>query len=228
VKAWRFIRDGLLEARPWAFTALLFAGFAYVAVVLCGRGNPLQSGNPGYWDVAFVVLTAPALYLIAATQTLRPFEKPWGPVLLRNGLFYALPFFIALHWEMVGDVLGANFSLNPRSLARMGARDVAAAILAVGLIGACFGWHAWRARREGILEWYAGAFVGIGLAIALITFALRESHYIHIHHYTIGGLFALFWRFNHPLSAAYQGFFLGMYVEGIARWGRDPNWIPLG
>jgi len=228
VRAWRFIRNGLADARPWAFTLLLMAGFAYVAVVLCGLSSPLQSGNPGYWDFAFVALTAPLLYLMAATRTIRPFARPWGPALFRNGLLYAVPFFIALHWEMVGDVLGANFSLNPQSLSRLSPRDVAAMILAIVLIGSAVGWHAWRAHKEGILAWYAGAFVGILALIAVITLALRGTHTIHIHHYTIGGLFALFWRFNHPVSAMYQGFFLGMYVEGIARWGRDPNWIPIG
>ena len=228
MRAWKIIRAELRDARPWALTALLVLGFDYVAVVLCGRTNPFQSGNPGHWDIAFVVLTAPVFYLLAATRTIKPFRRPWGPVLFRNGLLYALPFFIALHWEMIGDIFGANFSLNARSLTRMNARDAFAFVLAIALIGAAVGWHLHRARKERILVWYCGAFLCMLALIAAITFVLRDTHTIHIHHYTIGGLFALFWRFNHPISASFQGFFLGMYVEGIARWGRDPNWYPLG
>lgn len=216
------------ELRPWLFTALVAAGFGYVAVVLCGRTNPMHSGNPGYWDFAFVVITAPVLYLVAATQTVRPFRAPWAHTVFRNGLCYALPFFLGLHWAFVGRILGASFSLTPQSLARMGPNDWFALLLGAAIVLGAVTWHLRAARHARILGRYVAAFLTLVGLFTAITIALRGSHYLHFHHYTWGVFFVPFWRFNHPVSAVLQGYFLGVYVEGIARWGRDPIWVPLG
>ena len=64
------------------------------------------------------------------------------------------------------------------------------------------------------------------LPIVVITYALRSTHYFHFHHYT-GSLLALplLW-YPHPNVVYHCGFANGVLVEGAARWGYDPWWIP--
>ena len=58
-----------------------------------------------------------------------------------------------------------------------------------------------------------------------VTFALKKTHYLHLHHYTIAMLLI-------PFPSVQDGFltFVGAYcngvmIEGGSRWGYDPIWI---
>ena len=60
----------------------------------------------------------------------------------------------------------------------------------------------------------------------LITYVKRETHYFHFHHYTAALLgLPLMW-IPHGYTIFWSGFSNGVLVEGTARWGYDPWWIP--
>ena len=61
----------------------------------------------------------------------------------------------------------------------------------------------------------------------VITVALRNSHKLHIHHYTAGIVFLVLTWFPDFWVAFNAGFSYGMIIEGAARWGYDPTWIPI-
>jgi hypothetical protein len=194
------------------FCALIVAGFAYVSVVLCGRSDPLLSGNDTRLDLAFVLALAPPLYLLGPRENFRI-----GPA-------YVLPFFAALHFEYLGRALGVAFSLKSADLSSLSPRAALALAAAALGIGALLAWHFVLARRAKILGRYAAAFAAVPLAVAAITWRLRETHYLHVHHYCLGTYLFPFFRFDRTLSRAAHAVFLGIAVEGVSRWGMDPVW----
>ena len=59
------------------------------------------------------------------------------------------------------------------------------------------------------------------------TYALRDTHKLHFHHYCFGIMIVLFCGYQSRWIVTLAAFFAGMLVEGACRWGFDPIWIPL-
>lgn len=208
----------------WLVMAVL--GYAYVAAVLTDRANPLASPPGNAYELPKLLAAATVMWLVGARKTLMPFAVPWGRAVLWIGILWAVPFFIALHYEYLGGLVGSNFSLTPRDLARMNAHDWTVFAAGTALILSLVGYHgrlAWRARIFG--RW-VGALAAVIAVIALVTFLRRETHTLHIHHFFFGMLVPWF-RFPNPLCALCQGAFAGIAVEGVSRWGMDPTWHPI-
>ena len=137
----------------WLVMAVL--GYAYVAAVLTDRANPLASPPGNAYELPKLLAAATVMWLLGARKTLRPFAAPWDRAALWNGLLWAVPFFIALHYEYLGGLVGSNFSLTPRDLARMNAHDWTVFAAGAALILSLVGYHGWLAWRERILGWYS-------------------------------------------------------------------------
>jgi len=210
----------------WFWTFLLAAGFAYVASVLCHRANPLYARYDGYGEFIKLMISAPVLYFVGVRANLKPEVLNVRNVLVRDGLGYALPFFVALHWFYLQEIPQLNYSLTYSDIAHM--HPVGKAVFALGglLIAALLIYHLVLARRERILAAYALSFVG---AIALLvgtTWILRGAYYPHIHHYFLFGFFIPWARFRNPVSLMSQAFCAGVYVEGISEWSMATLWYP--
>lgn len=208
-----------------AFTCILFAlGFAYVAMALCGRSTPFSSGDNAWNDWLGVMLAGPAMLLLATRHTLLPLGAGAARVLVRNGTGFILPFFAGLHWEWVGRLSGANFSLTARDLARLSAASQAAAgagiLLAAALAALCLR----EARRAKVLVPYLASFGALAGAIAGVTLLLGPGYRLHIHHYFLALCLMPFVRFPHPLCVVTQAVLAGVFVEGASRWGLSPIW----
>ena len=209
----------------WLVMAVL--GYAYVAAVLTDRANPLASPPGNAYELPKLLAAATVMWLLGARRTLMPFAAPWGRSALWNGLLWSVPFFVALHYEYLGGLVGSNFSLTPRDLARMNAHDWTVFAAGAALILSLIGYHgrlAWRAR---ILGRWVGALAAVIAVIALVTFLRRETHTFHIHHFFFFGMLVPWFRFPTPLCALCQGAFAGIAVEGVSRWGMDPTWYPI-
>ncbi len=204
---------------------LLALGFAYVAMVLCHRPMPFASGDNQWNDWLGVMLSGPTLYLIATRHTLRPFGEQRLTALLWNIAGFGLPFFAGLHWEYVGQITGANFSLTSRHLAHLNtASKIAVAVgllIAVSIAALCLR----EARRARILAPYLASFAMLFGTLAAITVVLGASYHVHVHHYFLALGLILFVRFRHPVCFITQAVLAGVYVEGASRWGLSPIWV---
>jgi hypothetical protein len=210
--------------RCLAWCGLLLLGYAYVSGVLCGRPNPFLSGRGGIGELAKLMLSAPILFYLGPNRNfLRGYQSLRG-FLLRDVLFYGLVFFIGLHFFHLQSIPSINYSLTPYDLSRMpttGRLVFGLGALAIAALGA---YHAFLAKRQGILLRYGtSVFLAIGLLVT-ITFLLRHSHYVHIHHYFLAGFFIPWTRFRNPLSMLCQALCAAVYTEGISEWSMAALW----
>jgi hypothetical protein len=216
----------IADSRFGAWLALIVLGFAYVSVVLCGRSNPFVSRYDRYSDLVTLVGLAPFFYFLGPRHNFPRLDGSPRRVLSQLGLCYVLPFVLALHLDGVGDLVGVHFSLKASDLRGL---DLAGEIVLVGsalLVVGLLGYHFVLARREGILLPYSAAFVAVPSVVALVTSFLRDTHYLHVHHYLYGAFLFPFFRFEPAVSRVAQATFLGICVEGASRWGLDPVWYP--
>jgi len=75
------------------------------------------------------------------------------------------------------------------------------------------------------IYWYIIWFVIILLFFVIVTCALKKSHHLHVHHYTIGMILVVLIGYQSIPAALMMGFCNGMMIEGGCRWGYDPIWI---
>jgi len=91
-------------------------------------------------------------------------------------------------------------------------------------VSSIVGYHLWQAKQAHRLGRFIAEFCLVIAALAVITWAISDTHYLHLHHYCVGLILFPFCRFPTVISLVCQAFFLGMAVEGVARWGLDPVW----
>lgn len=218
-------RDSLCSFCSWLFCVA--CGFGYVAMVLCGRSQPFESGDNPLGDFLLLVGICAVLFLLGPIQNIRFVKLESGKSPVAMAAVFLLIFFSALHWEFVGDLLGAKFSLKPSHLSNLDSKMVGVLIAEVIGVSLVVGYHAWQAKQATIHVVYFSAFALIVIVLGVITAVLRDTHYLHVHHYCIGLVFFPFCRFRTFISVACQGFFLGMAVEGVSRWGMDPVWYAV-
>jgi len=211
-----------LDSRLLFWLVLCAAGFAWVAMVQCGRPGPFLDRRGGYEQFTRLMLFAPLLYVLGPRCVLTAFGSPgaWRD----NLLGYALPFFVGLQFFYLQRIDAINFSLTADDFARMG--PVAIAVFGgLGLlIVALLGLHAWWAHRAGILLPYVLCGIGSVLFIALVTYLVRDTRHLHIHHWFVGIYFVPFTRFPNPLSRGVQAVCAAIGVEGIAEWSMATLW----
>jgi len=193
-------------------------------MVLCHRPTPFASGDNQWNDWLGVMLSGPTLYLLATRYTLRPFGEQRVAAVLWNIVGFGLPFFAGLHWEYVGRITGASFSLTSSHLTHLNTASkivvVGGLLIAATVIGICLR----EARRAGILVSYLASFAALIGTFAAILMALGPRGHVHIHHYFFALALLPFVRFRHPVCFVTQAILAGVYVEGASRWGLSPIW----
>ncbi len=152
--------------------------------------------------------------------------RPWARADrdLRWGL---LSFVLALHWQWIPRYTGVDFSLNASLLRGRMAGPVLIALLAIAVaLAVLVAHHILESRRRGQGRVYLGLLLALAGIPLLITLAVSRTHTLHLHHYMLGALLMPLARYSTRASGAAFGFVFGLYVEGIARWGADPCWLP--
>jgi hypothetical protein len=73
---------------------------------------------------------------------------------------------------------------------------------------------------------YLGGYLSVfSVLIVVSLLAKAVGDEFHLHHYFLMMMLLPFTRFRHPFSAMCQGFFLGVHMDGMLRWGMDPLWV---
>lgn len=213
-----------LSKRYLIWLAMILAGYIYVSVILCGRRNPFASDNNQIFDFLIVLVTGGALFWFGPYQNWLIQHRKTNSIINWAFLATVLFFYLALHWEFVGQSIGVKFSLKSSDLSSLSEKALAVLIFAAVVVAGMIVIHLRWAAKEQILTRYLIAMVGIPILVSITTLILAQSHYVHIHHYCVGVFLFPFFRFRHPISQMAQGFFLGLAVEGVSRWGLDPVW----
>ena len=72
---------------------------------------------------------------------------------------------------------------------------------------------------------YLAAIVLGALCQEILRMATAKAGSVHVHHYYVGAVMgALCWH-SHPYSVFLAHLMWGIYVEGVAAWGRDPTFL---
>lgn len=213
---------GPAPARFSAFIAALVAlGMVFTSSVTAARAR-WWCGKHGDGGGAFLRAgaggTAAALALLYASGRGVP-----GLVTQRfsNGALLAAGFFAGILFPFAAR----KFPALQESI-RGGAPLPRGAVVKMLLLGAALIAHAEWAAASG---YRAAAGVALlttaAAALAAITFAVRVTHYLHLHHWAAGLLFV-------PVAASsfdvvtlvLSGFSLAQFAEGAARWSCAPLW----
>ncbi|EPS36074.1 hypothetical protein H072_10428 [Dactylellina haptotyla CBS 200.50] len=108
--------------------------------------------------------------------------------------------------------------LTPHDLEQQPGAKAALAIIVIVLVGIAV-FQAWSIRKEGnmgkYLAFYGFVAVCIGLMLAIPKLNLR------IHHYVLALLLLPGTRIQTRPSLVYQGLLMGLFINGLARWGWD-------
>lgn len=213
-----------LDGRLLLWMLLVAGGFAWVAMVQCGRGHPFEDRSGGYTQFVRMMLLALVLYPVAPMLVLRSWQFEGTRALWSNLVGYVLPYFIGLQFFYLQRIDAINFSLNYHDFTRMGPVAVFVFSLLGLLVVALLVLHVRWARQAGILWPYTGAFVGAVLFIVVVTVLVRDTRHLHIHHWFLTCFFVPFARFANPVSRTAQAVCAAIAVEGVAEWSMATIW----
>lgn len=131
-------------------------------------------------------------------------------------------FYLSMFW--VGTLI--NFTGAAIPIDRLVAQDMrevpgqqaAIAILTILIVCIAAG-QVYMFRKHGMLRWYLGCYL-IGLATIGLLYLVPGVH-PHLHHYFMAFCLLPGTALQTRPSLLYQGFLLGWFINGAARWGFD-------
>ena len=106
--------------------------------------------------------------------------------------------------------------LTPHDIAQQPGAVPALLIIVFTILGIAFG-QAWAIRIEGRMRKYLLVY-GLFVAGLLILLAIPGMH-LRIHHYILGLLLLPGTAMQNRPSLLYQGLLVGLFINGVARWG---------
>ena len=203
----------VLRPRPLVlYWCLVCIGFWHVSLFSAPRSvpPPLDLAFGAFLPTLFV---AYVFWRVAFRFTLPAFSK--API--EAGIWYVCPFWVGIL---------ANITTNI-PLDRLLASDIrkrAGAITSLVVIVVFLLFVAINQlrvfRKTGWLPWYVGWYV-LALAVVLVLSQLPGLQ-LRLHHYIIAMFFIPGTAFPTRLSAIYQGFLLGLFLNGVAAFGYAP------
>jgi len=213
-------------SKLWLWFALNLIGFAYVSKVT-ERRPWFVSRFGNYSEIAKVLALAPVIFFLGPIHTIRSpahrldFDavRDFG---VYNGLYYVVPFFLGVNWTHLQRWKPLRgISASPAGIKQLFNNPRAGMVVTAALPGVlgALGYHAYLigySQNRWVYAAYAGGLVG---SIALVTWLVRKSKSIHLHHFFSTCVMIPFTSFNNPISAVCQSLLAGVYIEGAARFG---------
>ncbi|KAK2763103.1 hypothetical protein FQN54_009737 [Arachnomyces sp. PD_36] len=154
------------------------------------------------------------LYIYCARPLLKPLESPTYQF-TKTFLYLPTAFIGALN-NYTFAVLIPIQRLTPEDIREQPGAPIALACMIVIIISIVLG-QAWHIRQAGMMPHYLRVYISIlfGLLILLVLPGFR----LRIHHYILAILLMYGTAFPTRPSLIYQGLLLGLFVNGVARWG---------
>jgi hypothetical protein len=210
----------------------LVLGFAYVAGGTEQRPGFLLSRRGDYWEVLKLVLSGAVLFFFAPCVALSPItpavrhdQVPYAAYVVAS---FFLPYLIGLHFTYLDRIkflqLAGDKCTTPSEWTTCAAAETCFC-LAMTLVGVLYvSWGAYQMVSLGYALFYLIGYAAVGIFTVLVTWLLRDSHYLHFHHYMLFGSCIPLFVFPDAYGAVGLGLATGPYVEGIARWSMAAWW----
>ena len=194
------------------FFSTFFILFLHVGLV---SDTPNLSSFPALISVNFSRLL-PAAFLITVFYSIaaRPLLIHCRAQIEKTILYLGLCFIGALNNYTFAPLIPIS-RLTPHDLAQPGATAALAIIITLIVLIILTQIH--YIRLSGNLPRYLAIYFVIGLV--LLTLLLLPSLRLRIHHYIIAIVFFAGTAFPTRPSLIYQGLLLGLFINGVARWG---------
>jgi len=202
---------------------LSIGGFAYSNYVTTRRPDPFLGRNGSLFDVGAVLFSA-------------PFIAVWGIIIpdlhshlydsILCGFVFNVVFILGLHYLYLvqpGGLLDGSL--------RAGDRFGVGHAVKLLLILVNLWWHAVWCMSHGSFYSRFRLYLLVLLIISGMTWFLRKSHVLHLHHWFLGLLLTpccavvlpgALAALSETYSLALLGFSLSQFVEGSSRWGSQP------
>jgi hypothetical protein len=226
---------------PWStliyYCLMNMMGHAYVnsSNMNLKRKSLIRTQSTNYRDFCLVPVFAPIFWLISTIIVMRAPEDlsstegstkyTHANVFFWNLFLWQLPYFIGLQFTHTDQPPFTKFVLSPEAMKEW-PKVLWIAFIMLVVVG--------LAIMAYMIAMYvkAGVFVGyliFGLLIVAFfvvkTYLLRNTHKIHVHHYTVGMVIIALIGYQSVIAGLIQGFCNGMMIEGGGRWGYDDIWI---
>lgn len=208
----------------WVFCtspAVLFFSTFFIVFSHTGMVSDPPS-YPYFADLASSLLSrllpasfvAYVLYKFCALPLLDPISSPEFQ-LTKTFLFLPPLFFAALNNYTFAKLIPLQ-RLTPYDIQRQPGAKVALALVIPTIIAIVLS-QAWRIRQGGLMPRYLKIY-GTMVIVLLILLPLPGLR-LRIHHYILAILFMPGTAFPTRPSLIYQGLLLGLFINGVARWG---------
>jgi hypothetical protein len=209
-----------LSKLAYVLTALT-SGFIYVLVVTlrCKRSYSLYSKTT--LDLVTCLVLGSALHFLGPNATLLGLnDSPdWTDLLLYDFCIWTLAFWLGVHWTHLDSGELKKFVLSWEHMKAWSWRlwGVFSVLIVMGL---CLGgYQVYLLNSRGVLEFVGVGYCSMLVVMSLAAYCLRTTHYFHLHHYQVFAMLVPLTMSQDWVAAACQGFSLGVFCEGIARWG---------
>ncbi|KAF2832286.1 hypothetical protein CC86DRAFT_88154 [Ophiobolus disseminans] len=207
---------GVLTSRPSAFFAPIFAIMFFQ--VGMASDPPSYSNYPSLASTTLgrflpAALVAALFYQYSVRKTLRNCKAPVEKTILWVG----------------GAWVGAlnNYTFDKIPIQRLTGHDIrqqpgaiTALVIIVLVLFAIILYQCWCFRNEGRLPRLLGLYIMLGASLGILSAVPKLT--LRIHHYIIALLLLPGTALQTRISLLNQGLLVGLFVNGIARWGFDP------
>jgi len=198
-------------------------GFFYVTgVTLRLRRRSLMAGRSHpYRDFLACVLLGAIMYFLGPNATLKGFDDSdhLGILILYNYCAWTIALWLGLNWTHLDIKPLRKFTMTATAMQTWNWSLWALFFLAIATLLSITGYEMYLLFEHGILY---NVLIGYGsffVTLFIIYLAVKSSHSFHFHHYQIFALIVPMTMTQNWVSAIVQGFSVGVYVEGVARWG---------
>lgn len=178
----------------------------------------------------------PRFFLSSCTDYSESLEPQLQRTFVWNVLYFGLPYSIGLCFSLLDDVsrttwyaesfpwritvggllqipMASKLVIDP---AKMKDFPLAVILLAIGgfsLISGALGFQMYLHYLENRLKIYLPVLLASFSALITVSYFLRATHRLHVHHYALFGSLMLLFTSRHPFSATVFGLFAGISVE---------------
>lgn len=197
------------------YSILMLTGYTYkIVFVLKSKRKWVLSSRYGHFS-GFLMYVGIALILYwVGPNFLWPAYS-----LIYILVFLTLPYVLCLYFSKLDKGVLRKLEFSTDGLQSMSCAVLLLLVLTLVLLASTCGYQFFLLYQLGLLYMYLIPYSCLLSFLALLTYLLRRTHNLHIHHYMIGFLLLPLTRPNSVVSLVVQGVALGLYTEGIARWG---------